>query len=78
MSLPWIKDLIKEEDVSDGFIGLDVGITREQGKIYGDFDFENTSKHAAFMTPVPGGVGPMTIAMIISNLIDMKRTDQNG
>lgn len=67
------KDLITEDMVKDGFIGVDVGITKVDGKLSGDFDFEGTSRHASFMTPVPGGIGPMTIAMIISNLIDLKK-----
>lgn len=72
------KDLIKESMVSDGFIGIDVGITRVDNKIYGDFAFKETSKHASYITPVPGGIGPMTIALIMGNLIDMKRNEKNG
>lgn len=72
------KDLITKEHVKPGFIGVDVGITRVDGKIYGDFDYENIHELASFITPVPGGAGPMTIAMIIGNLIDMKRSDIDG
>lgn len=70
------KDLIKEDMVSDGFVGIDVGIVRENEKIYGDFDYENTKNKASYLTPVPGGIGPMTIAMIIENLIEM--SEKNG
>ena len=46
---------------------IDVGINRKEGKIVGDVHFESVAKKAAYLTPVPGGVGPMTIAMLLSN-----------
>ena len=59
------KDMIKQ-----GAIVIDVGITRlDDGKICGDVDFENVSEVASYITPVPGGVGPMTIAMLMNNVI---------
>ena len=49
---------------------IDVGITRsEDGKLYGDFDFDNVKELASYITPVPGGVGPMTISMLMNNVI---------
>lgn len=58
-------DLIK-----DGATVIDVGINRlEDGSLCGDVDFEKASKHAAFITPVPGGVGPMTIATLMQNTV---------
>lgn len=49
---------------------IDVGINRDDnGKIIGDVDFENVSKKSSYITPVPGGVGPMTIAMLMNNVI---------
>lgn len=64
------EKLITGDMVKNDFIGVDVGITRtSEGKICGDFDFENVKEKASYITPVPGGVGPMTIAMIIDNLI---------
>jgi len=60
---------LKEESVKDGVIVIDIGITRENGKIKGDVDFENVSKKASWITPVPGGVGPMTIAMLLKNTV---------
>ena len=49
---------------------IDVGINRdESGKIVGDVDFEKVSSKASYITPVPGGVGPMTIAMLMNNVI---------
>jgi len=56
--------------VKDGVIVIDVGINkRDDGKVVGDVDFENVSKKASYITPVPGGVGPMTIAMLLENTI---------
>ena len=67
---------LKAEMVKDGAVIIDVGITRvidentEKGyRISGDVDFENVSKKASFITPVPGGVGPMTIAMLLKNTL---------
>ncbi|TEY00915.1 bifunctional methylenetetrahydrofolate dehydrogenase/methenyltetrahydrofolate cyclohydrolase FolD [Campylobacter sp. US33a] len=62
-------DLLKADMVKDGVIVVDVGINRVDGKIVGDVDFENVSKKASFITPVPGGVGPMTIAILLENTI---------
>ena len=56
--------------IKDGTVVIDVGINRnENGKIVGDVDFENVSSKASYITPVPGGVGPMTIAMLMNNVI---------
>ncbi len=63
------RNVVTAEMVKDGFVGIDVGITRENGKLYGDFDFEGVAPKAKLITPVPGGVGPMTVAMIIENTI---------
>ena len=61
---------VKADMVKDGVIIIDVGINRgEDGKITGDVDFENVEKKASYITPVPGGVGPMTIAMLMNNVI---------
>jgi methylenetetrahydrofolate dehydrogenase (NADP+) / methenyltetrahydrofolate cyclohydrolase len=67
-------EMIKADMVKDGVVVIDVGInriddsTKAKGyRIVGDVDFENVSKKASFITPVPGGVGPMTIAMLLSN-----------
>ena len=59
------KDMVKENAVV-----IDVGINRnEEGKVCGDVDFEEVSKKASYITPVPGGVGPMTIAMLMHNIV---------
>ncbi len=63
--------------VKDGAIIVDVGISRVDGKVLGDVDFNNVSEKASYITPVPGGVGPMTIAMILENILIAKE-DNNG
>lgn len=63
-------NLITADMVKEGAVVIDVGINRlENGKLVGDVDFERVSKKCSFITPVPGGVGPMTIAMLLSNTI---------
>ncbi|EPT6751064.1 bifunctional methylenetetrahydrofolate dehydrogenase/methenyltetrahydrofolate cyclohydrolase FolD [Campylobacter coli] len=63
-------NLLRADIVKEGAIIIDVGINRlENGKIVGDVDFEEVSKKASFITPVPGGVGPMTIAMLLENTV---------
>ncbi|MCW4470478.1 bifunctional 5,10-methylene-tetrahydrofolate dehydrogenase/5,10-methylene-tetrahydrofolate cyclohydrolase [Flavobacterium sp. MFBS3-15] len=71
-----VPNYLKAEMVKDDVVIVDVGITRvpdetnEKGyRITGDVDFENVSKKASFITPVPGGVGPMTIAMLLKNTL---------
>lgn len=63
-------NFIKPEMVKEGAIIIDVGINRlENGKLVGDCDFKNLKDKCDFITPVPGGVGPMTIAMLLSNTL---------
>lgn len=63
--------IVKGEWVKPGATVIDVGINRtENGKLIGDVDFDAAAKNAAFITPVPGGVGPMTVAMLMSNTVD--------
>ena len=70
---------ITEEYVKDGVVVIDVGINRVDGKLFGDVDFNSVSKKASYITPVPGGVGPMTIAMLLNNIVDQaKRRDLDG
>jgi methylenetetrahydrofolate dehydrogenase (NADP+)/methenyltetrahydrofolate cyclohydrolase len=61
--------LIKGNMVKKGAIVIDVGTTKKDGKLVGDVDFENVKKKAAWITPVPGGVGPMTIVSLMQNTI---------
>lgn len=61
---------VKADMVKEKAVVIDVGINRnDEGKLVGDVDFENVSKKASYITPVPGGVGPMTIAMLMSNVV---------
>ena len=62
------KEMIKEQAII-----IDVGISRVDGKVCGDVDFEDVVLKAAYITPVPGGVGPMTIAMVINNIYESVR-----
>ncbi|WP_368919497.1 bifunctional methylenetetrahydrofolate dehydrogenase/methenyltetrahydrofolate cyclohydrolase FolD [Providencia vermicola] len=63
-------NFIPGEWVKPGAIVIDVGINRlESGKVTGDVDFDEASKHASWITPVPGGVGPMTVATLIQNTL---------
>lgn len=63
--------IVKGEWVKDGATVIDVGINRtEDGKLVGDVDYAAAAEHAAYITPVPGGVGPMTVAMLMSNTVD--------
>ena len=63
-------EVVKADMVKEGAVVIDVGINRtEEGKLKGDVDFENVSKKASYITPVPGGVGPMTIAMLMNNVV---------
>lgn len=64
-----VPKLIKAQDVKDGVVVIDVGINRVDGKLCGDVDFDAISEKASFITPVPGGVGPMTIASLLKNTL---------
>ncbi|MDH5676343.1 MAG: bifunctional methylenetetrahydrofolate dehydrogenase/methenyltetrahydrofolate cyclohydrolase FolD [Myxococcales bacterium] len=66
-----VRALVRGEWIKPGAVVLDVGINRaDDGKLYGDVEFEAACERAAHITPVPGGVGPMTIAMLLSNTVD--------
>ncbi len=65
-----VINLITEDMVQDNAIVIDIGINRaENGKLVGDVDYENVAPKSSYITPVPGGVGPMTIAMLLSNTL---------
>lgn len=79
-----VPNFLKSEMVKDDAVVIDVGITRvpddsrERGYyITGDVDFENVSKKASYITPVPGGVGPMTIAMLLKNTLLARERHRN-
>jgi len=65
-----IPKLVKGDWVKKGSIVIDVGINKTEEGIVGDVDFDEVSKHAKAITPVPGGVGPMTIACLLKNTIE--------
>lgn len=72
ISATGIKGLVTKDFVKSGAVVVDVGISRdENGKIKGDVDFEEVSKVASLITPVPGGIGPMTIAMLMENTLEL-------
>jgi methylenetetrahydrofolate dehydrogenase (NADP+)/methenyltetrahydrofolate cyclohydrolase len=63
--------MIKADMVKDGAIVIDVGVNRlENGKLAGDVDFNEVAPKASYITPVPGGIGPMTIAMLMKNTLE--------
>jgi methylenetetrahydrofolate dehydrogenase (NADP+) / methenyltetrahydrofolate cyclohydrolase len=62
---------VKKEMVKNGAVIIDVGITRDQGSTFGDVDFEDVKDVAGFISPVPGGVGPMTVAFTMRNALEL-------
>ncbi|WP_029037162.1 bifunctional 5,10-methylenetetrahydrofolate dehydrogenase/5,10-methenyltetrahydrofolate cyclohydrolase [Salinimicrobium xinjiangense] len=80
-----IPNFLKAEMIKDDAVVIDVGITRVPDdskpkgyRITGDVDFENVSKKASYITPVPGGVGPMTIAMLLKNTLLARETHRSA
>ena len=72
------QNIVTADMVKDGAVIIDVGMNRNsEGKLCGDVDFENTKGKASYITPVPGGVGPMTIAMLMSNVIKATKNQNN-
>lgn len=64
------RQMVKGGWIKPGAIVIDVGMNRFEGKLYGDVDYDQVSQVAGAITPVPGGVGPMTIAMLLANTVD--------
>ncbi|MCQ2609725.1 MAG: bifunctional 5,10-methylenetetrahydrofolate dehydrogenase/5,10-methenyltetrahydrofolate cyclohydrolase [Lachnospiraceae bacterium] len=62
-------EFIDDEYIKDGVIVIDVGTHKIDGRVCGDVDFEKVKNHCEYITPVPGGVGPMTVAMLLKNLL---------
>jgi len=72
-----VAGLIKSDMVKEGAIVIDIGINRiKDGSLVGDVDFEDVSQKCSYITPVPGGVGPMTIAMLLSNTLKAAKARQ--
>jgi len=63
------KDLVTGEMVKEGVIVIDAGVSFEAGVMYGDINFESVSKKASIITPTPGGVGPITVAKLLENVV---------
>ncbi|MFH1053272.1 MAG: bifunctional 5,10-methylenetetrahydrofolate dehydrogenase/5,10-methenyltetrahydrofolate cyclohydrolase [Candidatus Woesearchaeota archaeon] len=74
ISAAGVPGLIKADMIKEGAIVVDIGINKVSGEIRGDVDFESVKEKCSYITPVPGGVGPMTIVMLIENLIRLKET----
>jgi len=70
--------LIKGEWVKEGAIVIDVGINRVEGKLVGDVEFDKAQERASYITPVPGGVGPLTVAMLMRNLVEATKLQTSG
>ena len=70
-------NFVTADMVKDGAVVIDVGINRVDGKLYGDVDFAAVSPKASYITPVPGGVGPMTIATLMQNTITAAKRQNN-
>ena len=68
--------LIKGDWIKEGAVVIDVGINRVGEKIVGDVEFETAEKRAGFITPVPGGVGPLTVTMLMRNLVEAVKAQQ--
>lgn len=72
-----IPNFVKADMVKDGAIVIDVGINRVNKKLVGDVDFEAVKEKASHITPVPGGVGPMTISMLLMNTVTAYKSQHN-
>lgn len=68
--------MLKGDMVKEGVVIIDVGISRVDGKLSGDVDFDSVAPKASFITPVPKGVGPMTVAMLIQNTLELAKQHQ--
>jgi methylenetetrahydrofolate dehydrogenase (NADP+) / methenyltetrahydrofolate cyclohydrolase len=64
---------VKKEMIKEGAVIIDVGITREMGSTFGDVDFEDCFEKAGYISPVPGGVGPMTVAITLRNTLELNK-----
>jgi methylenetetrahydrofolate dehydrogenase (NADP+)/methenyltetrahydrofolate cyclohydrolase len=74
-----VPGLIKEDMVKEGAVVIDIGINRlDDGRLVGDVDFDSVAPKCDYITPVPGGVGPMTIAMLLSNTLKAAKARISG
>ena len=68
--------LVKGDWIKEGAIVIDVGINRVEGKIVGDVEFDKAAERASYITPVPGGVGPLTVAILMRNVVEAFKQQQ--
>jgi len=68
---------IKAENIKEGAIIIDISTVKVEGKVKGDADFESLKNKASFITPVPGGIGPMTIAFLLKNVLEIFKRKNN-
>ena len=74
-----MPNLILPQMVRTGAVVIDVGINRlADGRLVGDIDFDGVSRKAAYVTPVPGGIGPMTVTMLLENTVVAAERATNG
>jgi len=66
-------NLIKGNAIKKGLVVIDAGCSVKKGKLVGDVDFKSVAKKASYITPVPGGVGPMTVACLLENLVKLSK-----
>lgn len=71
------KHFVTADMVKEGAVVIDVGINRTEEGIFGDVDFEHVKEKTSFITPVPGGVGPMTVAMLMKNIVKAAKEQKN-
>ena len=72
------SNYINSDYVKEGAIVIDVGISRNNNYICGDVNYDDVKEKVSYITPVPGGVGPMTIAMLLNNIVDVSKMVNNG
>ena len=72
------KGFLTEDMVKEDSVVVDVGISKVDGKLYGDVDYENVKKKVSYITPVPGGVGPMTVYELMNNVYRAYEINKNG
>ena len=68
-----VPEMVKGDWVKEGAVVIDVGVNRTEDGLVGDVEFEAAAERASAITPVPGGVGPMTIAMLLENTVESAR-----
>lgn len=70
------KEFLKKEYIKENAIVIDIGITKKDKKVFGDVDFKECKKKASSITPVPGGVGPMTVAFALANTLELYKKNK--